>query len=122
MTTNSPFFSFELFARGQANRGKEMKVFDWEKAAKLIKERQPDDAYAGLSEDWEYTRAAIWENNQVTDDQGTFYFASTWATPILVLHNEDIECWRMESEVPEWNARTWWPESALKIINNNGGI
>lgn len=39
------------FIMGEANRGNELKVFDWDKAARLIKERKPDYASAGLDED-----------------------------------------------------------------------
>ena len=37
------------FAMGEANRHKELKVFDWDRAAQLIKEKQPEIARAGLS-------------------------------------------------------------------------
>jgi len=34
-------------------RGDKPKVFDWLKAAKILKERKPKEAYAGLSRDLE---------------------------------------------------------------------
>jgi hypothetical protein len=45
--------TMRAFAMGEANRGKELKVFDWEKAARLIRERSPESVWAGLSGDWE---------------------------------------------------------------------
>ena len=35
------------FMKGEANKHKELMVFDWDKAAQLIKERQPKLAGAG---------------------------------------------------------------------------
>lgn len=40
------------WALGKANRGKELMVFDWIKAAQIIKERSISYARAGLSGDW----------------------------------------------------------------------
>ena len=40
--------TWAAFAMGEANRGKELMVFDWDKAARLIKERKPECAYAGV--------------------------------------------------------------------------
>lgn len=39
------------FAMGEANRGKELMVFDWDKAARLIQEKKPKWATAGLHSD-----------------------------------------------------------------------
>lgn len=45
--------TMRAFAMGEANRGNEMMVFDWEKAARLIAERKPGIAGAGLEFDWD---------------------------------------------------------------------
>ena len=104
------------FAMGEAHRGNELMVFDWDKAAKLIKESKTDSASAGLDEDWEWTGGVIyWDNKPVMDDYT--YLSSTWATPKLCIDDEYIDCYKMEHEVPDWNAETKWPESALKILN-----
>lgn len=49
--------SFSAMMRGQAARmaGAAHMVFDWDKAARIIRERKPSTAAAGLSGDWEYT-------------------------------------------------------------------
>ena len=64
------------------------KVFDWDKAAKIIKERRPKTASAGLSEDWEWTGGTIYENGKPVKNEYT-YLASRWATPILILDGEE---------------------------------
>lgn len=107
--------TLSAFARGEANRHKEQMVFDWDKAAEIIKDRQPQCASAGLSQDWEYTSGKIFEDGKIVTDYYT-YLASTWATPELDIDGEVISCYKMQSEVSDWNSETKWPESALKIL------
>ena len=47
--------SLAAFAMGDANRGNEHMVFDWDTAATLIRDRGATEASAGLASDWEYT-------------------------------------------------------------------
>lgn len=106
------------FVLGEENRGNPERVFDWDKAAKIIKERKPDYASAGLLEDWEWTGGVIYENGKPNKSEYT-YLSSTWATPVLIISTEDdiekIECWVWENET-NWNAKTKWPKSALDIL------
>lgn len=105
---------------GEAHRNDEQKVFDWDTAAMLIKQRQPQKAEAGLKEDLEWTTGTIWENNKPVIDDGA-YLASTWATPLLILDEEEIPCYVMAHET-RWDAKTKWPESALQIVGYGGKI
>lgn len=115
--------SLEKMARGDANRGNAMKVFDWEKAARLIRERKPTEASAGLATDWEYTGGLIYANSNFVPREDTYtYLASTWATPELDMDGDVVDCYRMESDVPaSWGdgdmADIYWPEAALAILN-----
>lgn len=106
------------FAMGAANRGKEMKVFDWDKAARLIIEHKANVAAAGLSGDWECTGGAIYKNGKPDKKSHTF-LASTWATPEIEIGGEFFDCYVMESKT-EWDAYTKWPDSALSILSDNG--
>jgi len=109
--------TLSAFAMGSANRNNQMKVFDWDKAAQLIKEHQPVCASAGLAGDWEYTGGDIFRNGApVPQDHTCTYLASTWATPQLDMDGEVIDCFVMESEKPDWNANTYWPDSAVEIL------
>ncbi len=90
-------------------------VFDWNKAALLIRERQPTEASAGLRGDWEWTGGNIYGNGSPIVDSDT-YLTSTWAIPELDLDGEILECWCWQDET-QWNARSKWPESALQILN-----
>ncbi len=108
--------TMRAFAMGEANRGNEMMVFDWEKAARLIAERKPGIAGAGLEFDWDYTGGEIYRDGRPIKDEYT-YLASTWATPQLDLDGDLIPCFRMASEVPDWNSDTKWPETALAILD-----
>ncbi len=107
--------TLKAFAMGEANRGKELMVFDWDKAAKRIAEVHPVIASAGLKSDWEWTGGEIFRDGEPVMDEYT-YLASTWATPELDMDGEVEPCYRMQSEVPEWSYDTKWPYSALKIL------
>lgn len=106
------------FAMGEANRGKELMVFDWDKAAKLIKEAGVKTASAGLQGDWEWTGGNIFlEGEPITDQMETsVYLASTWAIPELKINNNYIDCYKMQSKTDNWDAKTLWPQSALDIL------
>lgn len=105
------------FAMGQANRGRESMVFDWDKAAQLIKKHKPKIAMAGLDGDWGYTSGRIFEKGAPVPQENTYTFlSSSWATPILMMDGEEFECFKMHTELPGWGSDTYWPESALKIL------
>jgi len=108
--------SMSAFMMGRANKGKEMMVFDWDKAATLIKEKGVLSAGAGLSGDWEYTGDDILVDGKIPEDSYT-YLASTWAIPELKIEGEYIDCYKMESKADGWDSSTFWPDSARKILN-----
>lgn len=109
--------TWSAFIMGEANRDKELMVFDWDKAARLIKESGCEYASAGLRSDWEYTGGCIFSDGKPCMDDYT-YLASTWAVPELCFNGETVECYKMQSETPGWHHGTKWPESALEILNN----
>ncbi len=103
------------FVMGVANRDKPFMVFDWDKAARRIKETGAKNAGAGLASDWEYTGGTILSDGAPVHDSYT-YLGSTWARPELDLDGEVEECWTLQSDSPGWNEKTKWPESALAIL------
>ena len=103
------------FAMGELHRNDPLMVFDWDKAAGILAMRNPDEAVAGLQDDYEYTAGTIWRSGKPVMDEYT-YLASTWAHPMLIIGDEEIECWRYKSEAPEWNSETKWPKSAIDIV------
>ena len=108
--------TLSAFMIGQANRGKELKVFDWDKAARLIRESGADNASAGLAGDWECTGDNILINGKIPDNSCA-YLASTWATPELEIDGMRQDCYKMQSETDGWDSDTFWPESARKILD-----
>lgn len=100
---------------GQVHRNKPLMVFDWVKAAQIIKEREVTYAEAGLERDFEYTAGPIWVKGK-PDTESYTYLASRWATPQLIIHGEAIDCWVYQEERPTWNSDTKWPQEALDII------
>ena len=106
--------TLDAFMMGEANRGKEMMVFDWDKAARLIAQRKPRIAMAGLRGDWEFTGGVIYEDGVLVTKDYTF-LASSWAVPEIDMDGETVECYKMEAETPKWDAYTKWPKSAVEI-------
>ena len=102
------------YALGELTRNQECKVFDWDKAAKIIKERDAKDAWAGLNEDYRSTGGMILEDGKIVKDPYVF-LASTWDIPTLYVGGDEIPCYVMESQT-EWDESTKWPESAVKIL------
>jgi len=107
--------TMKAYAMGQANRGNELMVFDWDKAARLIRESGCETAFAGLCSDWGNTGGRIFSNGEPDMDDYTF-LASIWATPEIEIDGERIDCYKMQSEVPDWDSDTKWPDSAIKIL------
>jgi len=106
------------YAIGRANRGKEEMVFDWEKAARVLKELGAKDASAGLEGDWEWTGGEILRDGRPIPEDDTYIFlASTWAKPQLLIAGESIPCFRMESETPGWHSKTYWLPEAMAILD-----
>lgn len=107
--------SLSAFAMGELNKGKELMVFDWNKAARIIKDSGTKYACAGLSGDWAWTGGDIFDEGVPVYTEYT-YLASTWATPEIEIDGELFDCYLMQSETDGWDADTKWPESALKIL------
>lgn len=106
--------TLDAFVMGEMNCKNVMMVFDWDKAARLIAQRKPRIAMAGLRGDWEFTCGVIYEDGVLVTKDYTF-LASTWAVPELDMDGETVECYKMESETPKWDALTKWPKSAVEI-------
>lgn len=114
--------TMSAYAMGQISKDRPLMVFDWDKAAQLIKDRKPSKAEAGLSGDWEYTGGEIYKGGKpVASDEAYVYLASTWAKPELELDGDIMDCYIMEDDVPtEWGGTSdvYWPASALAILNS----
>ena len=102
------------YAMALQHKGEEHKIFDWDKAARIIKERKPRVAWAGLRWDWEYTGGKIYANGNPVFD-GDHYLGSNWAVPELQIDDEIIECYVMASQT-NFGPETIWPQSALDIL------
>ena len=103
-------------------KGAKDKSFDWDKAAKLIKEKLIEHpnlkAEAGLEGDWDYTGGIIFEEGKPTNDEYT-YLSSNWAVPTLILswddtEQEEIACFTEESQ--RFSEDTKWDPTSLLIL------
>jgi hypothetical protein len=110
--------SMSAFLMGEANRGKTRMVFDWDRAAEILRLRGAQDASAGLAGDWGCTGGTILTDGKPVPRDDTYtYLASTWAEPQIDVDGEVIDCWRYEDAVPGWDENTYWPESAKQIFS-----
>ena len=97
----APLFGIDIATKPRGD----MKYLDWEKAKQLIKEHPDSIIYAGLMEDWEWTSGLIYAQGNFYD--GYVYGASCWATPILDIDGEEVECWTYE-ETKEGSGKPDW--------------
>ena len=111
--------SVAAFAKGQAAlaAGSPMMVFDWNKAAQLIRDEKPQVASAGLAGDWSYTGGEIYRDGKpVPEDETYTYLGSLWANPELEMDGLRQDCFLLEENSLGWDSGTYWPESALNIL------
>jgi len=107
--------TLSAFAMSQASKGNPMMVFDWIKAATIIRDENPTTVEAGLESDWEYTGGTIFQNGQIVENE-CCYLASNWATPQISVDGELRDCFVMQADT-EWNANTIWPDEAKAILS-----
>lgn len=109
--------SIKAYELGKKNKGKEQMVFDWIKAANIIKDLKPSEVGAGLANDWDWTGGMIFKDGDIVPPEDTYtYLSSTWATPEIDVDGEIIDCFKMQSEVPDWDEKTYWPPEAVAIL------
>jgi len=94
---------FEILAkRDEAIKsGDRMKMYDYNKAIKRIKEVKPREASLGMLEDWCYTAEVIYEKGKFVFDLSKKPMiagirGSIWATPTLEMDGVKEECWVYE--------------------------
>jgi len=100
------------------------KVFDWIKAAKLIREHcmvgelfnAKIEVSAGLAEDWGCTSGPIFSEGSIVNEDDTYaYLSSSWATPIIDIGGEEHECWSYRKDV---KSEDYWHAAAVNILNS----
>lgn len=104
------------FMNGMMNQHRTQMVFDWIKAAQIIRDEKPSHVGAGLAGDWEWTGGTIWSDGEV-DEESYTYLASTWATPQIKVDGVLRPCFVMADETT-WNSDTKWPDEALAILES----
>ena len=94
----------------------ELKIFDWNKAARLIVESKVETAKAGLEEDWENTSRIIWFRGIVAE--GNTPIESRFATPVVEIDGEKIACYIFDCDLDNWQEKEW-PNLARIIVSKN---
>lgn len=105
------------YAIAQAHKNEELMVFDWVRAATMIKESGATEASAGLAGDWEYTGGDIFRDGKPIPKEDTYvYLASNHAAPQLELNGDLLSCWLKQSQTPGWDSDTYWPPEAMAVL------
>ena len=93
-------------------------VFDWEKAAEVLRERQPVAASVSFIGKHERTEPVlIYRDGEPTPDPRTFCPYDAFDKPTLLIDGDEIECFRLENTITTWAIDEYWPESARRILN-----
>lgn len=86
----------------------ETKYMDWDKVEKICLEHPNEEIEAGLREDWNNTSGTIFSKGKWVNG-GILYDQSRWATPIVDINGEEIECWTHtphdHTSIPDWWGR-----------------
>lgn len=112
--------TLSAWAKGVAARaaGNKLMVFDWDEAARLLKQMDAQNAEVGLESDWDWTAGNIFKDGKpILPAEWSPYCASIWATPQIRIDGYVIDCWKWAEDTDGWNAQTYWPDSALEIFN-----
>lgn len=100
------FFEGMLWGQMQPLAKGGMKFLDWERAKQICLEHPDTVIYAGLCEDWDCTNGMICDHGKFVRDDTKLYDQSRWATPILDIDGEEVECWTHEphdnTSIPDW--------------------
>jgi hypothetical protein len=118
--------AFRKGARAIESGEARIRVFDWALAEKIISERKPKVAIAGLIDDWAtdhpWTSGVIWRDGERVKSE-CVYLSSYWATPGLLLRMDGrnrrgfyeekqrhaIPCWRFLRDGESFPKETPWP-------------
>ena len=85
----------------------DMKYMDWDKVQKLVDKHPNSVIYAGLLEDWGNTSGLIFANGEYYNGR-YIYDRSVWATPIVDIDGEEIECWTYNESKEATSTPGWW--------------
>ena len=101
----------------ELSSGIENKVFDWVKAANIIKENPNKNWNAGLSCDLEWTGGRIWDADKKNIDNNSYTFlSSNWAIPVIYDDSGlEIECYVKATET-EYGEETRYPKEFMDIL------
>lgn len=84
----------------------EKKFMDWNKVKEVVENHPHSVIYAGLMEDWNNTSGLIFAKGKYYD--GYVFGCSVWATPIVDVDGEEIECWTYEETKEHSDKPIWW--------------
>jgi hypothetical protein len=103
-----------------------LKVFDWDKAAKIIADNNPTMALAALAESGELTETLIVKDGipLFNNHEHLGLLFTMWQTPSIAYGNADggmqvEDCWKLAEDTIGYKPNEVWPESARKILTDS---
>lgn len=121
--------------KGDVDWLKDFMIFDWNKAATILKNTGVSEAYAKINTYKNPSTVLIYKDSKPVFNDCSSLF-SNWAVPCLVINtlicsddseSADIvnleleECWLIKSDIPvDWGTQyrqICWPKSALNILS-----
>lgn len=101
-----------LFEKGKLSTEYVDMTFDWEKAARLIREKKPHIAYAMLEGSRDRSKHKIYQDGFPVYEDDTVHSARL--RPMIVIDGHlPVPCFKMEYET---NGMDVWPRKALDIL------
>ena len=97
-----------FWARSYSNEANwQYEVHGLGQSTKIVDEHPNAIIRAGLLKDWGNTSGLIYAKGKYYDCAGV-YGCSCWATPIVDVDGEEIECWTYEVTEERSNKPSWW--------------
>ncbi len=98
-------------------------VLDWVKAANLLVEKCPSEAWAGVPAYWQEQAVKIWEDGRpvlIPQREQWPRVCDREFGPVLVLgipgYVPSVECWTTYKADDGWGGCWYWPRKALDIV------
>lgn len=117
------------YRQENARNGIVGKMFDWDKAMKIINLKHIANASIGLAEDWFFTGQQIIKDgepyySEESHGDNIRYFAfSDWATPCIYDMDKDVayECWteRTDKDLHDLTHFSWTQDLINKLHGDN---
>jgi hypothetical protein len=103
----------------KGNTMRDIYIFDWNKAARILRERKPSMATAYIGGMREHTEVSIWVNHGPLLGCNAFLLSHDicgYQPRLDCGADYATDCAIKINDTDDWGPDTWWPESAIDIL------